>query len=353
MSGASSCTSQLLATHLAGGRLRLRKRCQKPGERRTDKSACPTELVVGGAIGARLGCTIEVASKADSKFRLRRTALDVQSPALHMAELAVLLNIGIGATNLAPNRAAASTQLLFRNGHHVHHVGPIGDTQRTHVGPHGSQVRILAHAMCSMDLDGLVDDTQGRPRRRDLDHGDVRLSSLESFFVGHDRGQVAQLPAHGDLDSRLRDGSANTILLRQEATECLAAMGPVNDGRQCELRLADGAHAVMDPARAQPALGDLEAAALAEDDVADRHPDVVEDDLGVVVLLAEDRQRPQDVHAWCVTWHEDHRLLLVQRSGKARFAKQHENLALGPDGARDPPLVAIDHILVTVSLDAR
>src|ERR1700688_1626937 len=45
--------------------------------------------------------------------------------------------------------------------------------------------------------------------------------------------------------------------------------------------LADGAHAVVDAARTEPALRDLEASALAEQDVFRRHADVLEQHLGV------------------------------------------------------------------------
>ena len=58
-----------------------------------------------------------------------------------------------------------------------------------------------------------------------------------------------------------------------------------------------------------------EAAALLAEDVRDRHPHVVEDDLAVavLVLVTEDRQRPDDLDAGGVGRHDDHRLLAVGR----------------------------------------
>ena len=66
---------------------------------------------------------------------------------------------------------------------------------------------------------------------------------------------------------------------------------------QRRLRLADRAHAVVDAPRPQPPLRDLEAAPLAEQHVGGGHAHVVQDDLGVVVLVAEERERAQDVEA--------------------------------------------------------
>mmetsp|Transcript_11067 Transcript_11067/g.35074 ORF Transcript_11067/g.35074 Transcript_11067/m.35074 type:complete len:259 (-) Transcript_11067:11-787(-) len=71
----------------------------------------------------------------------------------------------------------------------------------------------------------------------------------------------------------------------------------------------------------------------------------------MVVLFAEDRKRPQDLHTGRVARHEDHGLLLVQRAGEAGLAKQHEDLALRPNGARNPPLVPVDHVLVPIGFD--
>ena len=52
---------------------------------------------------------------------------------------------------------------------------------------------------------------------------------------------------------------------------------------QRALGQADQPHAVVDAPRPEPALGDLEAPPLAEEDVRRRHADVLEEDLGVAV----------------------------------------------------------------------
>jgi hypothetical protein len=112
---------------------------------------------------------------------------------------------------------------------------------------------------------------------------------------------------------------------------------------------ADQAHAVVDAARAQAALGDFETAAFAEQQVGGRHAHVVEDDFGVAVrriVEAEHRQVAQDVHARRVARHQDHRLLLVA-AGVVGIALAHEDEhgAARVVGAGRPPFAAVDDVM--------
>ena len=71
---------------------------------------------------------------------------------------------------------------------------------------------------------------------------------------------------------------------------------------------------MVDAAGAQPALGDLEAAAFAEQHVRRRHSDVLKCDLRMPmrgIIVAKDRQHPCDRDALRVHRDEDHRLALV------------------------------------------
>jgi hypothetical protein len=80
---------------------------------------------------------------------------------------------------------------------------------------------------------------------------------------------------------------------------------------------ADAAHAVVDAARAEAALGDLEAAAFAQQDVAGRHAHVLQFDFHVAVrrvVVAEHRQEALDGDARRIGRHHDHRLLLMTAS---------------------------------------
>ena len=79
---------------------------------------------------------------------------------------------------------------------------------------------------------------------------------------------------------------------------------------------ADRAHAVVDAARAEAQLRDLEAAPLAEEDVVLRHAHVGEAEVHVAVrrvVVAEHVHRAEDLDAGRVHRHEDLRLLEVRR----------------------------------------
>src|SRR5665647_3714513 len=84
-------------------------------------------------------------------------------------------------------------------------------------------------------------------------------------------------------------------------------------------------------------------------------PDVAEDELrmSVLVLVSEDRQVPLDLQTWGITRHEDHRLLAVCGPVGGRLAHDNEDLAALVGGAADPPLPAVDDIVVAVPLDHR
>src|SRR3954454_15994642 len=98
----------------------------------------------------------------------------------------------------------------------------------------------------------------------------------------------------------------------------------------------------MDAPGSEPSLRDREAATLLTDEVGDRHPDVVERDLTVAMLVevAEDRQVAHDGHAGSVAGHEDLRLLPVNRRVRVGFAHQDEELAARVGRATRPPLAA-------------
>ncbi len=77
----------------------------------------------------------------------------------------------------------------------------------------------------------------------------------------------------------------------------------------------------------EPSLGDLEAAALAQQQVGCRHAHVLERDLGMSVrriVVAEHRQVAQHRHARRIARNEDHRLPLVP-VGIAGVGLAHED----------------------------
>ena len=131
---------------------------------------------------------------------------------------------------------------------------------------------------------------------------------------------------------------------------------PLAHHLQRRLGHADGAHAVVDAARAETALRDLEAAAFAQQDVLDRHANVVEHDLGVAegrVVHAEQLHVAHDGHAGRVLRHQDHRLLFVAVGVVGvGLAHEHEDFAALVHGAGDVPLAAVDDVFVAFAADA-
>src|SRR5438876_2209350 len=145
------------------------------------------------------------------------------------------------------------------------------------------------------------------------------------------------------------------------ATSATATRGAwltiARSGVLAQLGHADLAHAVMDASRAQAALRDLEAAALAEQQVGGGHAHILEQHLAVAVrrvVVAEDLQHADHLDARRLARHHDHRLLLVLvRVLGIRLPHEDEDLAARIADSRGPPLVAVDHVVVTVADDRR
>ena len=130
----------------------------------------------------------------------------------------------------------------------------------------------------------------------------------------------------------------------------------------------------MQSARAQPALSDLEPAPLADEEVADRHAHILEDDLGMIVLVPKKSERSENLDANRIARYQYHReacvycmralpsALCVRACNSAHAGadgcdrggegvgftfvdgsrlrgstEEHENLALWTDRARDVP----------------
>mmetsp|Transcript_37696 Transcript_37696/g.56248 ORF Transcript_37696/g.56248 Transcript_37696/m.56248 type:complete len:247 (-) Transcript_37696:482-1222(-) len=179
------------------------------------------------------------------------------------------------------------------------------------------------------------------------------LRLLESDLVGHACSEVAQLPAHGELDSGFRDGCPDSVLLGQDLAEGLSSVGSVD--HRCESHLADanGAHAMVDSSGSQAALSDFEAPTLAQEDILLRNSDVVEDDLtgAIALLVAEQGHHPQNGHSRSVARSQDHRMLAVDGTRPAASAHENKNLALRSNSSSDEPFVTIDDVVVPIRFD--
>ena len=179
----------------------------------------------------------------------------------------------------------------------------------------------------------------------------TRASALPSSSIA-----LAAVSTIRRIDSISMRAWAIICTLPPEVAEPLAERlaGEAALGHQLDRPLgrADRTHAVMDAARAEAHLGDLEPAALTEQHVLVRHAHVVEPDVHVPVrrvVLAEHVHRPEDLDTGRVGRHEDLRLALVRRRIRVGLHHRDHDLAARVARARDVVLLAGDHPLVTVT----
>ena len=108
---------------------------------------------------------------------------------------------------------------------------------------------------------------------------------------------------------------------------------------------------MVDPARPEPPLGNLEAPAAAEDDIALRHPHIMEADVHMAmrrVVVAEDAHGADDLDARGVQGHENLRLAVVPRRAGVGHHHDDHDLATRVAGAGDVELLAVDHPFAAV-----
>ena len=128
---------------------------------------------------------------------------------------------------------------------------------------------------------------------------------------------VSIIQAAFSVSRRAHSISMRASAMRSSQTECSAMRLPnavraeqaLAHDRERALRDADRAHAVVDAARAEAALRDLEAAPFAEQEVLRRHAHVVERHVAVAVrriVVAEDRQPAVHLDPRRVARHQDH-----------------------------------------------
>ena len=237
----------------------------------------------------------------------------------------------------------------------MHLVRTVRQPQRADMGVGVGETRIVGHAGAAERLDRVVDDLQRHVRRGDLDHCDLKLRGLVADLVHHVRGLEAEQTVHLNVDARFRDALLPHRLLDDLLAEGSARRQPLDHLLQRFLGLADGAHTVMDTARTETALRDLEATAFAKQQVARRNAHVLEQHLRVAVrriVIAEHRQHLLDGDALGVHRHQDLRLLLMARGIEIGLAHQDADFAARIASARRPPLAAVDDVVIAIALDA-
>jgi len=206
-----------------------------------------------------------------------------------------------------------------------------------------------------MHLHGPVDDLAGHAGGHDLDHGDFGLGHLVAGHVHHPGGLECEQAGHVDLAAGFGDALLGDGLLCHGLAKGGAGRGTTAHQFEGSLGQADQTHAVVDASGAKTTLGDLEAAALAQQDVAHGDTHILKRHLDVAVwgiVVAEHIEGAQDLDAGGVCWHHHHALLGVARCFRIGFAHGDEDRAAGIGGAGNPPLAAIDDVLVALALNA-
>lgn len=253
-----------------------------------------------------------------------------------------------------PGHVLAQLELADRRA--VHLVRTVGQAQGALHGVPVGQREVVGNPGATVHLDRPVDHLQRHVGRHHLDLGDFALGDLVAHGIHHVGGLQGQQACHVDLHPRVGDVVDVAAQARQRLAERGTADRALAHQFEGALGHADGAHAVVDAARAEAPLGDLETAALAEDDVLVGHPHVLEQHFGMAmrrVVVAEHRQRTEDLHPGGVDRYQDHRVLLVARRVRVGQAHEDQDLAARIAGAGSPPLAPVDHPVVALALGAR
>jgi hypothetical protein len=158
----------------------------------------------------------------------------------------------------------------------VHFVRAVGQAQRARWCVHVGQRGVLRHAQRAVHLDRLVDDLAHALGHHRLDHVHPDAGFAVAQHV-HRLGGLQHHQAHGlDLDAGARDDLDVAAQPGQFLPKASRDTPRLHHQVQRLLGLADRAHAVVDAARAEAHLRDLEAAAFAQQHVRLGHAHVVE-----------------------------------------------------------------------------
>ncbi len=233
-------------------------------------------------------------------------------------------------------------------------VGAVGETEGAGVGPPGGEGKVGADAGGSVGLDGAVEDAEGEVRGDDFDGGDFRAGGFVADGIHHVGGLQSEQAGLFDFDAGLGDIDANRAHFREFLAEGDTRGDAATKEFEGSFGDADEAHAVMDAAGAEAALGDFEAAAFAEEEVFGGDTDVRERQFAVAVgtvVVAVDGEEAFELDAGGVEGDEDHGLLLVAGGGGVGFPHEDDDFAVGFAGAGGPPFAAVEDVMVAVAFD--
>ena len=156
----------------------------------------------------------------------------------------------------------------------MHFVRPVGNAQQAREGIGHADAVVIAEPGGAEGLDRPVHHLARHVRHRHLDHGDFRLGALVAHSIHHVSGMKREEAVLGNGNARLGDALERHGLLGDRLAESYPIQRAFAHRFQRALREADQAHAMMDAARTETPLRDLESAALAEENVRGRNPHV-------------------------------------------------------------------------------
>src|ERR1700730_10862938 len=113
---------------------------------------------------------------------------------------------------------------------------------------------------------------------------------------------------------------------------------------------------MVNPARSQATLRNLESSSFTQQHIRDRNPNVFVGDFAMAVgrvVVAEHRQQSLDLDSGSIEGHQDHGLLLVLRSRRISLSHEDGDFATRITGARRPPFAPVDYIFLAITNNAR
>jgi len=152
----------------------------------------------------------------------------------------------------------------------MHFVGAVDDLQRARVFVHVAEAVVVSDARAAEGLDRPIHDLAGHVGGGDLDLGDLPPAFFFADLV-HLPGGVQHEQTHLiDLDAARREALDHHALLGERLAERRPLVQPPAHQLQRPLRESHCAHAMVDATGSEASLRDLEALALAEEDVLGR-----------------------------------------------------------------------------------
>ena len=162
----------------------------------------------------------------------------------------------------------------------------------------------------------------------------VRASCVEELSIFHAASSTSSLSMR-IMRVGVGDLLLHHLVLGDDLAVRLAAERPLAHHVEGELALGDGAHRVVDATAAEAALREHLGAVLRAEQVIERHPDVVVDDVVVVARLGHDLDAGRGPR------HDEHAV------------RAHDEQQVGDTAGRGEPLLAVDDPLVAVARGVR